>query len=94
MNKDARSLRDNYGVPYSTALRWIRELGLDAAIAKCESEASPEAKDSHPPLPDPGMDVNTISRDRHRGNSLLVARLENWRGWVGVRRRSNPKELS
>lgn len=36
MNKDARAIRDAYSIPYSTALRWVRELGLEAAIAKAE----------------------------------------------------------
>ncbi len=36
MNKDAKMLRDNYGVSYTTALRLIKEKGLEGAIAQCE----------------------------------------------------------
>lgn len=35
-NKDAKRLRDTHGVSYMTALRLIRELGLEGAIAQCE----------------------------------------------------------
>ena len=37
LNKDAKRLRDNYGVAYSTGLRLITELGLDGAIEKLEA---------------------------------------------------------
>lgn len=33
---DARLLQKNYGVSYSTALRLVREKGVDAAISQCE----------------------------------------------------------
>jgi hypothetical protein len=32
VNKDARTLRDQYGVSYQYALRCIRDKGLDGAI--------------------------------------------------------------
>lgn len=35
-NKDAKRLRDVYGVKYQAALNLIRERGLEAAIAQCE----------------------------------------------------------
>lgn len=38
MNKDARAMRDHYGVPYSTALRLLRELGREGAIEKFEAQ--------------------------------------------------------
>jgi hypothetical protein len=35
LNKDAKRLRDHYGVAYSTALRLIQDKGLTAAIEIC-----------------------------------------------------------
>ena len=42
LNKDAKRLRDHYGVAYSTALRLIQEKGLDAAIELCSKTRGQE----------------------------------------------------
>lgn len=45
MNKDAKALRDNYGVKYQTALTLIRSRGLEGAILQCEEwKKAQEAK--------------------------------------------------
>jgi len=48
LNKDAKRLRDNYGVAYSTALRLIQKHGLDAAIELCAKTRGQEDEATEP----------------------------------------------
>lgn len=43
-DKDAKRLAENYDVAYSTALRLVREKGLEAAIAELEAWNAREPK--------------------------------------------------
>ena len=56
MNKHARAIRDEYGIPYSTALRWIRDLGPDGALDLAEKSKVPQQETARDE-PDPAVDV-------------------------------------
>jgi hypothetical protein len=48
LNKDAKRLRDHYGVAYSTALRLIQDKGLEAAIEICAKTRGNEDEETAP----------------------------------------------